>query len=93
MRCDAMIKGWLTRAMEKEIRNSVKYAKTAAEIWNDLKEMFGKESAPKAYELKQSLATTRQAGNLIGAGDCRGGLYWMRGIKEERMAMMVTIDA
>ena len=30
MRCDAMIKGWLTTAMEKEIRNSVKYAKTAA---------------------------------------------------------------
>lgn len=32
MRCDAMIKDWLTTAMEKEIRNSVKYAKTAAEI-------------------------------------------------------------
>nr|GEY34484.1 RNA-directed DNA polymerase, eukaryota [Tanacetum cinerariifolium] len=38
MRCDAMIKGWLTTAMEKEIRNSVKYTKTAAEIWNDLME-------------------------------------------------------
>lgn len=58
MRCDAMIKGWLTTAMEKEIRNSVKYAKTATEIWKDLKERFGKESAPKAYELKQSLNTT-----------------------------------
>ncbi|GJX56831.1 hypothetical protein Tco_0286728 [Tanacetum coccineum] len=38
MRCDAMIKGWLTTAMEEEIQNSVKYAKTSAEIWNDLKE-------------------------------------------------------
>nr|GEY09097.1 hypothetical protein [Tanacetum cinerariifolium] len=38
MLCDAMIKGWLTTAMEKEIRNSVKYSKTAAEIWNDLME-------------------------------------------------------
>nr|GEX82373.1 putative Gag-pre-integrase domain, Gag-polypeptide of LTR copia-type [Tanacetum cinerariifolium] len=34
-----------------------------------------------------------KAGNLIGAGDCRGGLYWMGGIKEERKAMTVTIDA
>ncbi|GKC72524.1 hypothetical protein Tco_1118407 [Tanacetum coccineum] len=34
-----------------------------------------------------------EAGNLIGAGDCRGGLYWMGGIKEERKAMVVTIDA
>lgn len=32
MRCDAMIKGWLTTAMEKEIRGSVKYANIAAEI-------------------------------------------------------------
>nr|GEY73688.1 retrovirus-related Pol polyprotein from transposon TNT 1-94 [Tanacetum cinerariifolium] len=34
-----------------------------------------------------------KTGNLIGAGDCRGGLYWMEGIKEERHAMMVTIDS
>ncbi|GKB07893.1 putative reverse transcriptase domain-containing protein [Tanacetum coccineum] len=79
--------------MEKEIHNNVKYAKTTTAIWKDLKERFGKESAPKAYELKQSLNTTRQDGNLIGAGDCRGGLYWMRGIKEKRKAMAVTIDA
>ncbi|XP_076942693.1 uncharacterized protein LOC143612643 [Bidens hawaiensis] len=52
MRCGAMVKGWLTTAMEKDIRNSVKYAKTVAEIRNDLLERFGKETAPKAYELK-----------------------------------------
>ncbi|KAJ0616771.1 putative retrotransposon Copia-like protein [Helianthus annuus] len=55
MRCDAMIKGWLNTAMEKEIRNSVKYASTAEEMWKDLKERFGKQSAPRAYELKQTL--------------------------------------
>nr|GEZ29289.1 hypothetical protein [Tanacetum cinerariifolium] len=43
MRCDAMIKGWLTTAMEKGIRVSVKYANTSSEIWSDLKERFGKE--------------------------------------------------
>ena len=76
MRCDAMIKGWLTTAMEKEIRNSVKYAKTAAEIWKDLKERFGKESAPKAYELKQSLATTRQDGMTVSAYYTRLRVLW-----------------
>nr|GEV90989.1 putative ribonuclease H-like domain-containing protein [Tanacetum cinerariifolium] len=45
MRVDDMIKGWLTTAMEKNIRNSVKYAGTASEIWSDLNERFGKESA------------------------------------------------
>lgn len=62
MRCDAMIKGRLTTAMEKEIRGSVKYANTASEIWEDFCERFGKESAPMAYELKNQLITTRQYG-------------------------------
>ncbi|KAK1416343.1 hypothetical protein QVD17_32133 [Tagetes erecta] len=76
MRCDAMIKGWLTTAMEKEIRNSVKYAKTAREVWNDLKERFGKESAPKAYELKQSLAGTQQNGTTVSAYYTRLRSLW-----------------
>ncbi|KAJ9558208.1 hypothetical protein OSB04_012822 [Centaurea solstitialis] len=67
MRCDAMIKGWLTTAMEKTIRSSVKYANTAAEIWADLEERFGKESAPRAYELKQTLTTTQQDGSSVSA--------------------------
>ncbi|XP_076883234.1 uncharacterized protein LOC143531937 [Bidens hawaiensis] len=54
IRCDAMVKGWLTTAMEKEIRNNVKYVGTANGIWVDLAEQFGKESAPRVYELKQS---------------------------------------
>nr|XP_043616027.1 uncharacterized protein LOC122587938 [Erigeron canadensis] len=65
MRVDAMIKGWLTTAMEKNIRNSVKYAGTASEIWADLNERFGKESAPRAYELKQKIASTRQNGASV----------------------------
>ncbi|XP_023764941.1 uncharacterized protein LOC111913470 [Lactuca sativa] len=60
MRCDAMVKGWLTTTMEKDIRSSVKYANTVAEIWADLEEQFGKESAPRAYELKQTLNNTSQ---------------------------------
>ncbi|XP_024966061.1 uncharacterized protein LOC112506279 [Cynara cardunculus var. scolymus] len=67
MRCDAMIKGWLTTLMEKEIRSSVKYANSVAEIWDDLKERFGKESAPRGYELKHSLTVTRQDGTSVPA--------------------------
>ncbi|GJZ71218.1 putative RNA-directed DNA polymerase [Tanacetum coccineum] len=57
--------GWLTTAMEKNIRNNVKYAGTALEIWSDLNERFGKESAPMAYELKQKIASTRQGGTSV----------------------------
>ncbi|XP_076960326.1 uncharacterized protein LOC143636678 [Bidens hawaiensis] len=65
IRADAMVKGWLTTAMDKDIRNNVKYANTASEIWVDLKERFGKESAPRAYELKQNLTATRQNGASV----------------------------
>ncbi|XP_076947744.1 uncharacterized protein LOC143619781 [Bidens hawaiensis] len=59
LRCDAMIKGWLTASMEKEIRGSVKGANSAAEIWSDLRERFGKESAPRAYEVKRLISNVR----------------------------------
>ncbi|KAM0043166.1 putative retrotransposon gag domain, retrotransposon Copia-like protein [Helianthus debilis subsp. tardiflorus] len=67
MRCDAMIIGWLTTAMNKDIRASVKYANASSEIWNDLKERFGKESAPRAYELKQTLSAAHQDGSSVSA--------------------------
>lgn len=44
MRCDTMVKGWLTTTMQKEIRNNVKYAAIAIEIWADLLDRFGKAS-------------------------------------------------
>jgi hypothetical protein len=76
MRCDAMIKGWLTTTMEKDIRVSVKYANTAAEIWKDLHERFGKESAPRAYELKQTLSTTRQTDTFVSAYYTKLRVLW-----------------
>ncbi|XP_076890927.1 uncharacterized protein LOC143542151 [Bidens hawaiensis] len=67
MRCDAMIKGWLTTAMEKTIRSRVKYANTSTEIWSDILERFRKENAPRAYELRQQIAVTRQEGAFVSA--------------------------
>ncbi|KAJ0810676.1 putative RNA-directed DNA polymerase [Helianthus annuus] len=85
MRCDAMIKGWLTTAMEKEIRGSVKYANSASEIWKDLKERFGKESAPRAYELKQAISNTKQEGMTVSAYYTK-----LRGLWDEIQSFLPT---
>nr|GEV82523.1 integrase, catalytic core [Tanacetum cinerariifolium] len=77
MRCDAMIKGWLTTSMEKGIRDSVEYANTSSEIWSDLKERFGKESALRAYELKKKITATR-CFKLVGYPD------WWPGKKDDK---------
>ncbi|KAJ9561856.1 LOW QUALITY PROTEIN: hypothetical protein OSB04_007016 [Centaurea solstitialis] len=61
MRCDAMVKGWLTTAMEKDIRNTLP-VKSGTIYWN-----VGKESSPKAYELKQILTGTQQGGASVSA--------------------------
>ncbi|XP_076884931.1 uncharacterized protein LOC143534303 [Bidens hawaiensis] len=76
MRCDAMLKGWLNTAIEKEIRTSVKYAFTAQLIWADLKERFGKDNAPRAYELKHSLTMIKQEGSSISAYFTRLRSIW-----------------
>lgn len=65
MRCDAMIKGWLTAVMEKNICDSVRNANTTSEIWQNLLERFGKESTPRDYELKQKITATRQDGTSV----------------------------
>ncbi|GKB75215.1 putative RNA-directed DNA polymerase [Tanacetum coccineum] len=67
MHFDVMVKGWLTTAMKKEIKSSVKYANTASEIWSDLRERFRKESTPHAYELKQTLSNTHQSRISVSA--------------------------
>lgn len=67
MRCYVMITGWLTTAMEKEKRKIIKYANTASEIWLDLRKRVGKESAPRAYELKNQLTTNRRECTFISA--------------------------
>lgn len=43
----------------------MKYANTTAKIWSDLKERFGKESAPRVYELKQTLSATIQGNTFV----------------------------
>lgn len=76
MRCDAMIKGWLTTTMEKTICDNVKYVVTASEMWPDLQERFGKESAPRAYEFKQKIAATHQDGSSVSTYYIRLRALW-----------------
>nr|XP_043616953.1 uncharacterized protein LOC122588808 [Erigeron canadensis] len=76
MCCDGMIIGWFTTAVDKDIRSSVRYANTSSEIWKDLKERFGKESAPRAYELKQFLSCTHQDGASVSSNYTKLHSIW-----------------
>lgn len=45
-RTDAMVKGWPHTAMEKCIHTSVRDARTARDMWQELEDRYGKVSAP-----------------------------------------------
>ncbi|XP_076950436.1 uncharacterized protein LOC143623398 [Bidens hawaiensis] len=76
LRCDAMIRGFLATTMEKEISVSVRYANSAEEIWNDLPGCFEKESAPRAYELKKLLTTTKKYESSVSTYYTRLIVIW-----------------
>ncbi|XP_076949478.1 uncharacterized protein LOC143622125 [Bidens hawaiensis] len=85
LRCDVMIKGWLTTAMEKEIRVFVKYAHSVQEIWTDLRERFKKENALRAYEVKKLLSNTRQNGASVSSY-----YTWLRTLWDEMSSVFST---
>lgn len=58
-RCNTMIRGCLSAPMSKEIESKVQYTKTAKQIWTELSEIWHR-NAPRAYELRQDIAQTRQ---------------------------------
>nr|KAJ0225136.1 hypothetical protein LSAT_V11C100003040 [Lactuca sativa] len=66
-RCNTIVQGWLVSSMEKEIKSSVKYATITCDIWVDLEECFGKENAPRAYELRRTVTTIQQGDMYIFA--------------------------
>ncbi|XP_071713418.1 uncharacterized protein [Rutidosis leptorrhynchoides] len=66
-RCNAMVRGWLVSSMENELKNNVKYAAIARDIWVDLKEWFDKENAPRAYELRRTITSVHQENMTVSA--------------------------
>ncbi|CAL1400087.1 unnamed protein product [Linum trigynum] len=57
---NAMVKGWLKTAMTKNIRSSVRFARTTRDIWVDLQSRFGHGSAARMYELKRTINLLQQ---------------------------------
>jgi hypothetical protein len=64
-RCNDMVASWILNSVSTEIRPSILYAETAAQIWTDLKDRFSQSNAPKIYQLKQSIPALKQEGMSV----------------------------
>ncbi|CAJ2662218.1 unnamed protein product [Trifolium pratense] len=64
-RCNDLVASWILNSVSTEIRPSILYAETAAQIWTDLKDRFSQSNAPKIYQLKQSISALKQEGMSV----------------------------
>ncbi|KAH0696502.1 hypothetical protein KY290_013873 [Solanum tuberosum] len=53
--CNDMVTSWLLNSLSKEIGDSVIYSNTAKELWDSLKQRFGKSSGTKLFHLQKEL--------------------------------------
>src|SRR4051812_37073799 len=59
-RCNDLVGSWILNSVSPEIRPSILYADTAAQIWADLKERFSQSNAPKIYHIKQAISSLKR---------------------------------
>nr|KYP38660.1 hypothetical protein KK1_040091 [Cajanus cajan] len=64
-RCNDLVASWILNSVSPEIRPSILYVETAAQIWIDLKDRFSQSNAPKIYQLKQSISALKQDGMSV----------------------------
>ena len=55
-RADDLVQSWIHHCVMPEIKFSILYLSTARDVWLDLKERFSQTSAPKLFQLKQSIS-------------------------------------
>ncbi|XP_057520888.1 uncharacterized protein LOC130801137 [Amaranthus tricolor] len=64
-RCNDLVKSWLLASVDKTVGRSVRFKKTAADVWTDLAERFGQPSSTLLYSLQKKLLLLEQGSDSI----------------------------
>ncbi|KAK3210923.1 hypothetical protein Dsin_015629 [Dipteronia sinensis] len=59
-RCKDMVLSWILNSVHSDIAESVIYAKTVAEVWNDLKERFSQGNDSRIYQILLEIVKYKQ---------------------------------
>lgn len=82
-RCNNMVISWLLNSLVKELAESVVYATTASEIWDDLEERFGQSNGPQMFQIQKELSQAVQGTNSITAYYTRIKKLWSFGMRSK----------
>ncbi|KAF8409906.1 hypothetical protein HHK36_002425 [Tetracentron sinense] len=75
-RCNDMVKSWLLNSLSQEISDSVIYASSAKEIWEDLQERFAQSNVPRIYQLRCDIALCTQESLSVAAYFTKLKTFW-----------------
>ena len=56
-KCNDMVMSWILNVLSKNNADSIIYAKTARQIWVELKERFGQINGSKLYQVEKDICT------------------------------------
>lgn len=62
---DSMVFSWIINAMSKELVEAYIYAKSARQVWIELKEKYGESDNPQIFNLRKHMATMAQGNDSL----------------------------
>nr|CAD1834152.1 unnamed protein product [Ananas comosus var. bracteatus] len=65
--CNSLILSWLTHSVETDMAEGVIHAKTAHQVWSDLKDQFSQKNAPAIFQIQKSIATISQGSMSVAS--------------------------
>lgn len=65
--CNSLILSWLTHSVETDMAEGVIHAKTAYQVWSDLKDQFSQKNAPAIFQIQRSIATISQGSMSVAS--------------------------
>ncbi|KAF5447408.1 hypothetical protein F2P56_032962 [Juglans regia] len=65
LRANNLVLSWLMNSIAKEIRGSLLYFNSAADIWNELKIRYLRSDGPRVFALEKSLSSISQGSNSV----------------------------
>ncbi|XP_061356024.1 uncharacterized protein LOC133300483 [Gastrolobium bilobum] len=63
--CNSMINNWIHNTIDPLLKPYIHYFSTAKALWDDLRERYSIQNAPKIYQLKSNLFQLRQQGMSV----------------------------
>lgn len=77
IRCNHIVVSWLRNSVNPEIRSSLLYLESAAQIWKDLHRRFSQgNAAARIYQLKQQLTGLKQGSMDINSYHTKFRVCW-----------------